>query len=127
MTIINLSAQTSDYDQIKQTLTHYMEGGKNSDFETLKKAFHPTATMKFIGEEYTEVIALEFFEKKLAKGIKENRINRIHDISITGNAASARLELEYPTFTFIDYMSLLKIDGQWLIVSKIFNKRMKEI
>ena len=38
-----------------------------------------------------------------------------------GNAAVAKLELDRPTSTIYDYMSLLKIDGQWLIVNKIFD------
>ncbi|KZS42996.1 hypothetical protein AWE51_16770 [Aquimarina aggregata] len=119
-------AQISDRELVENTLTNYMEGGKNNDFTTLKKAFHNTATMKFIGDQYTEVNALEFFEEKMIKGTVIDRTNRIHDISISGNAASARLELEYPTFTYIDYMSLLKIEGEWKIVSKIFSKREKQ-
>lgn len=28
--------------------------------------------------------------------------------------------LEYPTVTYTDYMSLLKVDGEWKIVNKVF-------
>ena len=118
-----IMAQESDYSLVEKTLNFYLEGGTNNDFETLKKAFHANASMKFIGEEYKEVNAIEFFRKGMKPGPKQDRETRIAYINIAGNAASARLEIDYPTFTFIDYMNLLKIDGEWKIVSKIFFRK----
>lgn len=117
-------AQKSDYAQLETTLNYYLEGGTNNDFETLKKAFHETATMRYIGDTYKEVNALEFFEKGMKPGPAQDRKTRIVYINVTGNAASAQLEIEYPKFSFIDYMSLLKIDGEWKIVGKIFYRKM---
>lgn len=119
-----VNAQESDYQLIEKTLNYYMEGGSNRDFETLKKAFHDTATMKYITEEgYKEVNALEFFSG-MKSGSRVDRVNRIVEITVSGHAANARLELQYPEFTFVDFMNLLKIDGEWKIVNKIFHKRM---
>ncbi|SNY93891.1 nuclear transport factor 2 family protein [Flagellimonas pacifica] len=119
-----VTAQESDYQLIEKTLNYYMEGGSNRDFDTLKKAFHDTATMKYITEEgYKEVNALEFFSG-MKPGPKSDRINRIAEITVSGHAANARLELEYKDFTFVDFMNLLKIDGEWKIVNKIFYKRL---
>lgn len=121
---LTVNAQESDYQLVEQTVNYYLDGGTNNDFETLKKAFHETATMKFIGKDgYKEVNALEFFSA-IKPGPKQNRKTRIADINIAGNAANARLEIEYPTFTFIDFMNLLKVDGEWKVVSKIFYKKM---
>lgn len=122
---MGLQAQESDLQLVEQTLNYYLEGGTNNDYETLKKAFHPTASMKFVGEQYKEVNALSFFKEGTKPGPKQNRATRIVSINITGNAASAQLEIEYPTFIFIDYMNLLKIRGEWKIVSKIFYKKNK--
>ena len=119
-------AQDSDYQAIEKTLNYYLEGGTNNDFETLKKAFHQTATMKYIRDGYQEVNAIAFFKKGMKPGPTQNRKTRIASINVTGHAANARLEIEYPTFTFIDYMNLLKIDGEWKIVSKIFYRQVKE-
>ncbi|WP_190809832.1 nuclear transport factor 2 family protein [Flagellimonas sp. S3867] len=120
----SVNAQESDYQLIEKTLNYYMEGGSNRDFDTLKKAFHDTATMKYITEEgYKEVNALEFFSG-MKSGSRVDRVNRIAEITISGHAANARLELEYKDFTFVDFMNLLKIDGEWKIVNKIFYKRM---
>ena len=122
----NIYAQKSDYELVSETVSYYLDGGTNNDFETLKKAFHETATMKFVGDEYKEVNALAFFKKGMKPGPPQNRKTRIANIDISGHAANAKLEIEYPTFTFIDYMNLLKIDGEWKVVNKIFYKRVKE-
>ena len=116
------SAQ-SDYDQIAETVSYYLDGGTNNDFETLKKAFHPDATMKYIKEGYQEVNAVEFFQSFMKPGPPQNRETKIISIDVSGEAAHAKLEIQYPTFAFIDYMNLLKIDGEWKIVNKIFHKR----
>ena len=118
--------QSSDYALVEKTVSYYLDGGTNNDFETLKKAFHENATMKYIGKEYTEVNALEFFKKGMKPGPPQNRETRVASIDIAGHAANAKLEIVYPTFTFIDYMNLLKIDGEWKIVSKIFYRQMHE-
>ena len=120
-------AQDSEYALVEKTVKYYLDGGTNNDFNTLKKAFHKNATMKFVGDQYKEVNALDFFEKGMKPGPKQNRKTRIAYINVSGHAANAKLEIEYPTFTFIDYMNLLKIDGEWKIVSKIFYKKVHEV
>ncbi|TPN88963.1 nuclear transport factor 2 family protein [Aquimarina algicola] len=121
-----LYSQNSDYQKVEKAVSFYLDGGTNNDFEMLKKAFHTNATMKFIKKgEYTEVNALEFFKKVIKPGPKQNRKTSIVDINISGNAANAKLEIEYPEFTFIDYMNLLKIGDEWKVVSKIFYRKPK--
>ena len=121
---VAINAQKSDYEMVAETVNYYLDGGTNNDFETLKKAFHENATMKYITKEgYKEVNALEFFSGMDASKPKQNRKTRIANITISGHAANARLEIEYPDFTFIDFMNLLKIDGEWKIVNKIFYRK----
>jgi len=119
-----LSAQTSEQDLVKKTLSYYLDGGTNNDFETLKKAFHKDASMKFISKDgYKEVNAIEFFKKVMKPGPKQNRQTRIDYINISGTTASAKLIIEYPNVTLTDYMNLLKIEGQWKVVSKIYSRK----
>lgn len=44
----------------------------------------------------------------------------IESVEVSGNAAIAKIILDYPTVKFVDYMTLLKIDGEWKIVNKSF-------
>lgn len=119
-------AQTTDYESIVTTVSYYLDGGTNNDFETVKKAFHEHASMKFVTKEgYKEVNAIAFFKRVIKPGPKQNRTTRIQSISIEGNSAVAKLEIEYATFFFIDHMSLLKIDGTWKVVNKIYYRKNK--
>ena len=121
---INSYAQEKDSALIEKTVTYYLDGGTNNDFDTLKKAFHENASMKYITSDgYKEVNALTFFKNVMKPGPKQNRKTSIVSIDIMGNAANAKLKIEYPTFYFTDYMNLLKIDGEWKIVGKIFYRK----
>ncbi|MEL7163181.1 MAG: nuclear transport factor 2 family protein [Bacteroidota bacterium] len=122
-----LAAQTSDYALVEETVGYYLDGGTNNDFATLEKAFHPDATMQYMsGDGFTKVNALEFFGSRMKAGPKSNRKTRVVHIDVSGHAATAKLEIDYPTFTFVDYMTLLKIEGRWQIVSKVFYRRVPQ-
>jgi hypothetical protein len=119
-----VNAQQTDVQRIETTLNYYLTGLVNNDAETLTKAFHPTATMKWIGEEYTEVNAIAGLTEGMDGTPNKEKIKtRVVSISIAGDAASAQLEIQFPTFTYIDFMHVLKIEGEWKIVSKIFHTR----
>ncbi len=47
-------------------------------------------------------------------------------IDITGNTAVVKVELDYPSALITDYFSMLKIDGEWKIINKIFYVESKE-
>jgi len=89
----NIYAQKSDYELVSETASYYLDGGTNNDFETLTKAFDKTAAMKFIGDEYKEVNALEFFKIGMKPSSPQNRKTRIANIDISGHAANAKLEI----------------------------------
>ncbi|WP_158596869.1 nuclear transport factor 2 family protein [Aquimarina sp. BL5] len=119
-----LQAQQTDLQLVEKTVNYYLTGLVNNDAKTLTKAYHPTATMKWVGDSYKEVNAIE----GLTAGMdgtphKEKIKTRVVSVDIAGNAASAQLEIQFPTFTYIDFMHLLKVDGDWKIVSKIFYTR----
>lgn len=123
LSVGSLMAQ-SDHDAVATTLNYYLDGGTINDFATLEKAFHPDATMQFLDREgnHKSVNAVNYFKGIMKPGPAQNRQSRITSIQINGNAASARIEIDYPNFRFIDYMNLLKIEGKWMIVSKIFHR-----
>jgi len=53
------------------------------------------------------------------------RKRRIASIEITGTAAVGRIELDYPSAFLVDYMTLLKDNGRWVIIAKSFNSAPK--
>ena len=113
-------AQDSDLQAIEKVLNDYMIGGTERDAKRVVSAFHPQAMMKYIRDgEYREVNAQEFFGKG-SEGPKLERTNEIASVDITGHVAMAKLHLTYKERRFIDYMTLMKVDGQWAIINKTF-------
>jgi len=115
----------SDYEMIEKTLWSYLKGDTEKDYDTLKTAFHEQATMKYVSSTngYTAFVALEAFKDIQGKEPEKNRINRIEYITIAGRAASAKIEIEYPDVVVVDFMNLLRVDGEWKIVNKIFSRK----
>ena len=121
----HLLAQQTDLQGIEQTLGYYLDGGTNSDRAMVAKAFHPEAELKFVKDGKYQEISIADFLARIKPGKKSDRITSIKYINITGHVASANVEIEYADFKFIDYFNLLKIEGEWKIVNKIFYRQEK--
>ncbi|MFK7810697.1 MAG: nuclear transport factor 2 family protein [Saprospiraceae bacterium] len=125
--MIQTQAQTTDVQLIETTIGHYFDGLVDHKPESLKKAFVPSASMKWIEKGvYIEVNALDALIDYVTKNPAVKAKAQISSITVTGDAANAKLEIEYETFTFVDFMHLLKIDGEWKIVSKTYTTIPKE-
>ena len=122
-----MTAQTdyTDLEAVKTTLGYYMDGASNGDKAMFTKAFLPEGQMLFVTDEGTKIIPLKDFVARMKDGQKSDRKNRIVSIQIEGNAAQARLRVETPDLIFHDFMSLLKTENGWKIVSKIFYREDK--
>jgi hypothetical protein len=46
-------------------------------------------------------------------------------LNIEGNAANGKIKIETGNSILYDYMNMLKINGEWKIVSKIFSRAAK--
>lgn len=126
-----LSAQkkTADEVAVMECLLDYMDGGTYGDTTRLIRAFHPSASMKFVDNktgEFKDVPIADFLNRaKAGAGKTQDRQCRITYYKVTGSAAQGAVVCEYPNFRFLDYFSLLKINGEWEIVSKVFYREEK--
>jgi hypothetical protein len=71
------------------------------------------------------VVLKDFMARARNNGVKQDRKTKIESIQVYGEAASAKLTIEYSTFYFHDIMSLLKTKDGWKIVGKIFYREEK--
>jgi len=127
----DLSARWADEAAIRQTVQYYFDGGKNRDSLTLRKAFHPEARMLFAREGKLVVVPIgEYITRVGSESLKPGEVDsterKVVSVDVVGDAAVAKLELKRPNAVLIDYMSLLKVDGRWLIVNKIFTRDIRE-
>ena len=129
--VADLSARWADEAAIRQTVQYYFDGGKNRDSLTLRKAFHPEARMLFAREGELVVVPIgEYITRVGSESLKPGEVDsterKVVSVDVVGDAAVAKLELKRPNAVLTDYMSLLKVDGRWLIVNKIFTRDMRE-
>lgn len=118
---------TQDYKAIEHLLLNqYSEGGKQAKSEIMKPAFNEVATMYSVDENGNLAggpVAESLFPV-IDNHFKpsENPTVAIAYIDITGTAAAARVDTDNLSgYGFTDYFNLLKVNGKWTIVSKIFH------
>ena len=122
-------AQDTEKAAVRLPLENYIKGHETGDGEYMKKAFHTEGNLIFIRDgkyttrSFAEYIA-GFSGKPAADEAKRKRA--IESIDVAGNAAIARIVLDYPAVKFVDYMTLLKINGEWKIVNKSFYAEPKQ-
>ena len=90
----------------------------------VREAFHPEAKLFFNRDgKFNQLTSAEYIARASGKPADDEaqRKRRIDFVDVTGDAAVAKITLEYPGVTLTDYMSLIKVDGEWRIVNKIFH------
>lgn len=124
------TAQISEKDAARLPLENYIKGHATGDGEYMKKAFHSEGNLifirdgKFTTRSFADYIA-GFTGKPAADEDKRKRM--IEAVDVSGNAAVGKIILDYPNVRFVDYMSLLKVNGEWKIVTKIFYAEPKQM
>ena len=117
-------SERADEAAIRATLNRYFSGKA----DTMATAFAPGANMIYVRDSLIIVPIPEFIARirsqeaqAAAQPRQDNAVKRIASVDIAGNAAIARLETERGERLVVDYMSLLNIGGEWLIVNKSFD------
>ena len=122
ISIHSATAQT-DTAAARVPLENYIQGHATGNGDFMRKAFHTDAKiMAFRDGKLTNLTTEEFASRFNGKPAPDEaqRKRRIEHVELTGNAGVAKIVLEYPTVTYTDYMSLLKVGDEWKIVNKVF-------
>lgn len=124
------SARADDAETaaVRAAIEHYFRGHRTGQGEHFRKIFHPEARLTFVRDgKLAQLTSEEYISRASGAPAEDEAARRrsIESISIAGDAASVELVLDYPGVKFTDYMSLLKIDGEWKIVNKTFHAERK--
>ena len=122
-------AQNAEEAAVRAAIEHYFRAHATGLGEHHRKVFHPEAKLLFINDgKFTQRTSEEYIAGSPGKPAPDEaqRKRTIEMIDITGDAAVAKLVLDYPNAKLTDYMSLLKIDGEWKIVNKIFSVQRRQ-
>jgi hypothetical protein len=129
VTCAQASAQeASEEAAVRAAIEHYFQGHATGQGEHFRKVFHTDSKLFFIRDgKVTQWTAEEYISRASGKPAPDEaqRKRRIDSVDVAGDAAFVKLTLDYPSVVFTDYMSMLKIDGKWMIVNKTFHARRK--
>ena len=113
----------SEHEVIAWVLQHYIDGGKSGKGDDMKPAFHEDATIfGYAGADLFAGPIQKLFawvdENDPATGLQA----RIASIDVVDTVATARLELDdWNGHRYTDMFTLLKVDGEWKIMNKVFH------
>ncbi len=125
----NVYADEKEMEAVKVPLENYLKGHETGNAEFMKKAFHTEGNLMFIRDgKYTTRSFSDYIAGMSGKPAADEAAHKrwIESIDVSGDAATGKIILDYPTAKFVDYMTLLKIDGEWKIVNKSFTVERKE-
>ena len=124
------SAPTPDEVAVRATLEHYIQGHATGDPAHMRLAFNPAGRLFWSSADTLATRTVEEYIGRMpgkpapdeATGVRKRHIDLI---DVTGNAAIGKVVLDYPDAYIVDYMSLLKTNGEWRIINKIFMTELK--
>lgn len=121
-------AQEKDEAGARAAVNHYLAGHATGSPDEFRAAFHPKAMLYWNRDgAFAERTSADYIAGASGKPAADEAQRRrsIESLDVTGNAAMAKVVLDYPSVRFTDYLSLVKADGEWRIVNKIFNVERK--
>ncbi|WP_105417177.1 nuclear transport factor 2 family protein [Neorhizobium sp. T25_27] len=109
-----------------QAVIHlYVDGMTFAHEAALRKAFHPKACIIGNYDGAVEWLSLDDFigavTSEGAAPADTQPLIQIEALDVTGDAATAKVVDQFAGMRFSDYLSLLKIDGRWVIVNKLYH------
>lgn len=117
----------SDFDAIQRLARTYFECMHESSREKALEAFHPHARVLGLRKgALVDRTAAEFGD--LVASVQPSAASKgdperfeILSIEIVGETAVTRIRCDFAGTTYLDTLSLLKVDGQWRIFNKLFH------
>ncbi len=119
----NTSTIASEHDAISKTIQHYIDGARSGKGDDMKPAFHKDATIfGYAGADLFAGPIQLLFDWNDENGPATGLQARIARIDVADTVATVRLELDDWTGSrFTDLFTLLKVDGEWKIMNKVFH------
>ncbi|MBI3902447.1 MAG: nuclear transport factor 2 family protein [Nitrosomonadales bacterium] len=115
----------SDHQAILNVLQTYFDSIYVGDTATLRTVFHPQAALfgEIKGQPYYKVLG-DYLDavanRQSPKALGEPFAMKTLSIDLLDNVAFAKAHCRMLGFNYYDYLSLLKHEGRWVIVNKLF-------
>jgi len=128
--INNLNPQSSEqFSEISAVIRNYFDGIYHGDLNKLSSVFHNQCFLMgdINGQPYFKSLT-EYLDgvknRKSPSELGEEFRMKILGIDILNDIAHVRLHVPMLGFNYYDKLALCKVNGQWLIVNKLFTNVM---
>lgn len=121
-----MTTDNSEIDHILETVKLYYDGHYYGDPDKLKRAFHENCYIVGHFEGGLEYLLRDEYiawvkEQKSPAELGDPHAINIVSIDMAGTAACVKVADEYLGYRYTDYLSMIKMDGLWVIVCKAYN------
>ena len=118
------TVSTNDYEDVVATVSKYIDGLHAGSVTNISQAFHNDAVMygftndKLLGGPIKNLY--DFVEKN---GTAPDIKTHIDVLAITPTTAVVRVDMEKDAIgaDYTDFHTLIKLDGTWLIIAKVYH------
>jgi hypothetical protein len=117
---------SDDRNAIEQTVQTYLDGLYEGDADKLASVFHETSALTYEQDGKLTVLSREQWlswvrerPKPKDKGLARDDVILMID-QAGPTTALVKVKCQIPPRFFTDYLSLLKVDGRWLVAQKVF-------
>ena len=115
---------TNDINAIQTTINDYFLSTHEGDIARIESAFHPDCKITgFINEQYVEMTLTQFCERVIAATRADSSAKydkQMISIDQHSNVAMVKARVLVGELYFTDYITLMKLDGKWVIRQKSF-------
>ena len=121
------AAHGDGFAEVSRVLADYFDGLHHGDTAILRRVFHPAAhyacatdgtLLQLRMDEYFPIVDRR--PSPASRG--DLRSDRIVSIEFAGPVtAFARVECSIAPKAFTDFLSLVKLDGRWQVIAKVFH------
>ncbi len=122
-----MTADGDDGGAVREVMQRYVDATFKADVAALRRTFHPEASMSgWLGDELLagtpEPFFLDLVSRPSMADTRAPYVAEISSIEVSGRVASATLTESgfFGAMSFVNYFTLLRVDGEWMIMTKTF-------
>jgi len=117
----NIPKETSDFSRISAILQNYFDGLHHGDVDKLAAQFHPDAWLKAPGTRRSlNQWLTDVSSRPVPAALNKPYAFEILSIDVVQDQAMAKIKCPLFEFNYVDFLGLLKEQGQWRIVTKMY-------
>ncbi|WRH90366.1 nuclear transport factor 2 family protein [Pseudomonas fluorescens] len=116
---------TAEYNAVIATANQYVEGLRIGSAQGVAQAFHKDAVMYgFTNGELLGGPIKNLFDFVEKNGAAPEISTRLDVLAITPTTAVVRVDMETDAIgaDYNDYLTLIKIDGAWKVIAKVYHQ-----